>query len=119
QALRIYINRELGEVEDGLAAAEAMLKPGGILAVVSFHSLEDRIVKRFLTERSGGAARPSRHMPVTEGPAATFELVSRKPVAPSEAEALTNARARSAKLRVARRTEAPVAPRPTKPKRRS
>jgi len=119
QALRIYINRELGEVEDGLAAAEAMLKPGGILAVVSFHSLEDRIVKRFLTERSGGAARPSRHMPVTEGPAPTFELVSRKPVAPSEAEARTNARARSAKLRVARRTEAPVAPRPTKPKRRS
>ena len=119
QALRIYINRELGEVEDGLAAAEAMLKPGGILAVVSFHSLEDRIVKRFLTERSGGAARPSRHMPVTEGPAPTFELVSRKPVAPSEAEARTNARARSAKLRVARRTEAPVAPQPTKPKRRS
>ena len=96
-----------------------MLKPGGILAVVSFHSLEDRIVKRFLTERSGGAARPSRHMPVTEGPAPTFELVSRKPVAPSEAEARTNARARSAKLRVARRTDAPVAARSTKPKRGS
>ena len=119
QALRIYINRELGEVEDGLAAAEAMLKPGGILAVVSFHSLEDRIVKRFLTERSGGAARPSRHLPVAEGPAPTFELVSRKPVTPSEEEARTNARARSAKLRVARRTEAPVAPRPAKSKRRS
>ena len=60
QALRIYVNRELGEIEDGLAAAEAMLKPGGILAVVSFHSLEDRIVKRFLGARSGARARPSR-----------------------------------------------------------
>ena len=108
QALRIYINRELGEVEDGLAAAEAMLKPGGILAVVSFHSLEDRIVKRFLAARSGAAARPSRHMPVTEGPAPTFELVSRKPVAPTAEEAEVNARARSAKLRVARRTDAPI-----------
>ena len=108
QALRIYINRELGEVEDGLAAAEAMLKPGGILAVVSFHSLEDRIVKRFLAARSGAAARPSRHLPVTEGPAPTFELVSRKPVGPSDEEAETNARARSAKLRIARRTDAPI-----------
>ena len=108
QALRIYINRELGEVEDGLAAAEAMLKPGGILAVVSFHSLEDRIVKRFLAARSGGAARPSRHLPAREGPSPTFELVSRKPVAPSAEEAETNARARSAKLRIARRTDAPV-----------
>jgi len=108
QALRIYINRELGEVEDGLAAAEAMLKPGGIMAVVSFHSLEDRIVKRFLAARSGAASRPSRHMPVTEGPAPTFELVSRKPVAPTEEEADTNARARSAKLRIARRTDAPI-----------
>ena len=115
QALRIYINRELGEVEDGLAAAEAMLKPGGILAVVSFHSLEDRIVKRFLAARSGAAARPSRHMPAAEGPAPTFELVSRKPVAPTAEEAEVNARARSAKLRIARRTDAPIrvsSPRP-------
>ena len=108
QALRIYINRELGEVEDGLAAAEAMLKPGGILAVVSFHSLEDRIVKRFLASRSGAAARPSRHMPAAEGPAPTFELVSRKPVVPTAEEAEVNARARSAKLRIARRTDAPI-----------
>ena len=115
QALRIYINRELGEVEDGLAAAEAMLKPGGILAVVSFHSLEDRIVKRFLAARSGAAARPSRHMPAAEGPAPTFELVSRKPVAPTAEEAEVNARARSARLRIARRTDAPIgvsSPRP-------
>ncbi|NCF49329.1 MAG: 16S rRNA (cytosine(1402)-N(4))-methyltransferase RsmH, partial [Bacteroidetes bacterium] len=67
QALRIYVNRELGEIEDGLVAAEAMLKPGGILAVVSFHSLEDRIVKRFLSSRSSGATRPSRHLPEIEG----------------------------------------------------
>ena len=108
QALRIYINRELGEIEDGLAAAEAMLKPGGILAVVSFHSLEDRIVKRFLTERSVARSRPSRHLPVPDGPAPTFELVTRKPILPTEGEANDNARARSAKLRVARRTAAPA-----------
>jgi len=108
QALRIYINRELGEIEDGLAAAEAMLKPGGILAVVSFHSLEDRIVKRFLTDRSGARARPSRHLPVPDGPAPTFELVTRKPILPTKDEANDNARARSAKLRVARRTDAPT-----------
>ncbi len=107
QALRIYINRELGEIEDGLAAAEAMLKPGGILAVVSFHSLEDRIVKRFLTDRSGARARPSRHLPIPDSPAPTFELVTRKPILPTEGEANDNTRARSAKLRVARRTDAP------------
>ena len=122
QALRIYLNRELGEVEDGLAAAEAMLKPGGVMAVVSFHSLEDRIVKRFLAARSGAASRPSRHMPASDGPAPTFELVSRKPVAPSEEEAETNARARSAKLRIARRTAAPIAaaaPERTEPRKRT
>jgi len=117
QALRIYINRELGEIEDGLAAAEAMLKPGGILAVVSFHSLEDRIVKRFLTERSGARARPSRHRPVPDGPAPTFELVTRKPILPTESEANDNARARSAKLRVARRTGAPSSAQPTETRR--
>ena len=103
QALRIYINRELGEIEDGLSAAEAMLKPGGILAVVSFHSLEDRIVKRFLGARSSARANPSRHRPAIEGPAPTFELVSRKPTLPGDDETAENARARSAKLRVARR----------------
>ena len=108
QALRIYVNRELGEIEDGLAAAEAMLKPGGILAVVSFHSLEDRIVKRFLSARSGARARPSRHRPDIEAPEPTFELLARKPILPAAEETGANARARSAKLRVARRTGAPV-----------
>ena len=106
QALRIHINRELGEIEDGLSAAEAMLKPGGILAVVSFHSLEDRIVKRFLGARSSARANPSRHRPAVAGPAPTFELVTRKPILPETDETAANARARSAKLRVARRTDA-------------
>ena len=108
QALRIYVNRELGEIEDGLAAAEAMLKPGGILAVVSFHSLEDRIVKRFLGARSGARARPSRHLPDIEAPEPTFELLARKPILPGAEETGANARARSAKLRLARRTGAPI-----------
>lgn len=110
QALRIYINRELDELADGLAAVEGMLKPGGILAVVSFHSLEDRIVKRFLTARSDSAARPSRHRPEIAGPAPTFELLGRKAVLPDAGEQATNARARSAKLRIARRTDAPPRP---------
>jgi 16S rRNA (cytosine1402-N4)-methyltransferase len=105
QALRIHINRELGEIEDG-----AMLKPGGILAVVSFHSLEDRIVKRFLATRSGAAGRPSRHRPEMAGPAPTFELVQRKPVLPAASEQADNPRARSAKLRIGRRTSAPAQP---------
>lgn len=108
QALRIYINRELEELADGLVTAEALLKPGGILAVVSFHSLEDRIVKRFLTTRSTAAARPSRHLPDAERPAPTFELLSRKPIAPSADEQAVNSRARSARLRIARRTSAPM-----------
>ena len=108
QALRIYINRELDELTDGLAAVEAMLEPGGILAVVSFHSLEDRIVKRFLAARSQAAARPSRHMPDLDGPAPTFELLGRKAVVPSADEQAKNTRARSAKLRVACRTTAPA-----------
>ena len=108
QALRIYINRELDELTDGLAAVEAMLEPGGILAVVSFHSLEDRIVKRFLTARSQAAARPSRHMPDIDGPAPTFELLGRKAVVPSAGEQAENTRAHSAKLRVACRTRAPA-----------
>ena len=110
QALRIYINRELDELTDGLAAVEAMLEPGGILAVVTFHSLEDRIVKRFLTARSQAAARPSRHMPDIDGPAPTFELLGRKAVLPSTGEQAENTRARSAKLRVACRTTAPAIP---------
>ena len=112
QALRIYINRELDELHAGLAAAEAMLRPGGILAVVSFHSLEDRIVKRFLAGRSQVAPNPSRHVPIPDGPAPSFELLTRKAIIPQKDEADFNARARSAKLRVARRTDAPAHPAP-------
>jgi len=108
QALRIYVNRELDELTGGLAAVESLLRPGGVLAVVSFHSLEDRIVKRFLTTRSQHAARPSRHIPDATGPAPSFDLQARKAIAPSAEECRNNARARSAKLRVARRTTAPV-----------
>jgi 16S rRNA (cytosine1402-N4)-methyltransferase len=110
QALRLYVNDELGELERGLAAAERILRAGGRLAVVAFHSLEDRIVKRFLHERSGLAARPSRHMPELPGSgrAPSFRLVTRKPVAPSDDEVAANPRARSARLRAAIRTEAPA-----------
>ena len=108
QALRIYVNRELDELANGLAAAESLLKPDGILAVVSFHSLEDRIVKRFLTTRSQHAALPSRHLPITDGAAPSFDLFGRKAVLPSKEECRINSRARSAKLRIARRTRAPV-----------
>lgn len=105
QAIRIHINRELGELEDGLEAAERVLKPGGRLAVVTFHSLEDRIVKRFLRDRSGQAPGGSRHMPdmAASGPSPTFEAVT-KAVRPGDAELARNPRARSATLRVARRT---------------
>jgi len=108
QALRIYVNRELDELASGLAAVESLLKPDGILAVVSFHSLEDRIVKRFLTTRSQHAARPSRHLPIADGTAPSFDLVARKAVLPSKEECHINSRARSAKLRIARRTNAPA-----------
>lgn len=109
QALRIHVNDELGELERGLAAAEKLLAPGGRLAVVTFHSLEDRVVKAFLKERSGDLPAPSRHLPVTAtGPAPTFTLLGRKAIAPSAAETARNPRARSAKLRAAIRTEAPA-----------
>ncbi|MFL6862818.1 MAG: 16S rRNA (cytosine(1402)-N(4))-methyltransferase RsmH [Allosphingosinicella sp.] len=108
QAIRIHVNEELQELEGGLAAAEQVLRPGGRLAVVTFHSLEDRIVKRFLKSRSGSKAGGSRHRPVSEtGPAPTFESVA-KPVRASEAEVSANPRARSATLRAARRTAAPA-----------
>ena len=109
QALRIFVNAELNEIKAALAASEILLKPGGILAVVSFHSLEDRIVKLFLAERSGTQARPSRHLPdngVTDIP--TFQMTPRKPIIPGALEIETNPRARSAKMRVARRTDAPA-----------
>lgn len=99
QALRLYVNDELGELERGLAASEKLLKVGGRLVVVSFHSLEDRIVKEFLKEKSGGAAKPSRHLPETERPQSTFQLQSRKALMPREEEIHHNSRARSARLR--------------------
>lgn len=109
QAIRIHLNRELGELEDGLAAAERALRPGGRLAIVTFHSLEDRIVKRFLRDRSGAAPQGSRHLPgmPAKGPEPSFEAVG-KAVRPGEAELARNPRARSATLRVARRTAAPA-----------
>jgi 16S rRNA (cytosine1402-N4)-methyltransferase len=107
QAIRIYLNEELQELEGGLAAAEYVLRPGGRLAVVTFHSLEDRVVKRFLRERSGAVPAASRHLPVQAdtGPAPSFEGVA-KPVRAGEDEVRANPRARSATLRVARRTSA-------------
>ena len=107
QAIRIHLNRELEELEDGLAAAEQVLKPGGRLAVVTFHSLEDRLVKRFLKARSGFAPSGSRHIPEVRqaGPQPTFGKVA-KPVRASAAELARNPRARSATLRVAHRTDA-------------
>ena len=108
QAIRIEVNDELGELRGGLAAAERVLRPGGILAVVSFHSLEDRIVKRFMLERSDHAPRPSRHLPDAPRPAPSFEIPRRRPATPGEAETRDNPRARSARLRVAVRTGAPA-----------
>lgn len=108
QAIRIHLNAELDELEQGLEAAERSLKPGGRLAVVTFHSLEDRIVKRFLRERSGATPGESRHRPqVAAHREPTFEKVA-KPVSSSEAEVERNPRARSARLRSATRTSAPV-----------
>ncbi|WP_294300334.1 16S rRNA (cytosine(1402)-N(4))-methyltransferase RsmH [uncultured Sphingomonas sp.] len=106
QAIRIHLNRELDELADGLRAAETLLRPGGRLAVVSFHSLEDRIVKRFLRERSGGTPAGSRHLPAVQAAKdPTFESLS-KAIRADEAELARNPRARSATLRVARRTSA-------------
>jgi 16S rRNA (cytosine1402-N4)-methyltransferase len=108
QAIRIHINGELDELSEGLEAAERMLRPGGKLAVVTFHSLEDRIVKQFFRNRSGSDAAASRHMPITKsGPVPTFGKPE-KAVRPSKAELDRNPRARSATLRSATRTTAPV-----------
>lgn len=110
QAIRIAVNDELGELVAGLEAAERALKPGGRLAVVTFHSLEDRIVKRFLQLRAGQGGGGSRHAPELRQPDPRFHLSSRKATVPDADELAANPRARSAKLRVATRTEAPAGP---------
>ena len=107
QGLRIFVNEELDELHLALSAAERVLKPGGRLVVVSFHSLEDRIVKNFLIER-GKAAGGSRHLPVIAQAAPSFHILTKRPVTPDEDEVAANPRARSAKLRAAERTEAPA-----------
>ncbi|HEY8572631.1 16S rRNA (cytosine(1402)-N(4))-methyltransferase RsmH [Phenylobacterium sp.] len=109
QAIRIAVNEELSELEAGLAAAERVLRPNGRLCVVTFHSLEDRIVKSFLAVRAGRTPAGSRHAPpVQAGAAPSFQLLFNGARAPSDEEVAANPRARSAKLRAAVRTDAPV-----------
>ena len=103
QALRIYVNDELGELKRGLTGARSLLKAGGMLAVVSFHSLEDRIVKNFMAQESGHVPNPSKYMPEVQKKAPSFEILTKKPITPSPAELSVNPRARSSRLRVARR----------------
>ncbi|MBR1945194.1 MAG: 16S rRNA (cytosine(1402)-N(4))-methyltransferase RsmH [Alphaproteobacteria bacterium] len=103
QALRIYVNDELEQLRSGLSEAEALLTHGGRMAVVSFHSLEDRIVKNFIQEKSGKTARPSRYLPDVRGATATLKPLTKKLIVPSSQECLENPRARSARLRSAER----------------
>ena len=107
QALRIAVNDEYGELFAGLLAAERALKPGGLLAVVTFHSIEDRMVKRFFQARAA-KAQGSRYAPAVQYSAAQFEVVTKKAVGPDDQELVENPRSRSAKLRIARRTDAPT-----------
>ncbi|CUH63857.1 Ribosomal RNA small subunit methyltransferase H [Thalassovita gelatinovora] len=110
QALRIAVNDEYGELIGGLEAAERALKPGGQLAVVTFHSIEDRMVKRFLQQRSGSGGRTNRYAPEQEEVATQFSLKSRKAIGPDDQELAENPRSRSAKLRVGIRTDAAAGP---------
>ena len=110
QALRIAVNDELRQLVDGLCAAERALKPGGVLAVVTFHSLEDRIVKRFFQARSGDGPRGNRFAPDVEIEAPRFMRLTKKAITASPAEMAANPRARSAKLRMARRLNTPAGP---------
>jgi 16S rRNA (cytosine1402-N4)-methyltransferase len=107
QGLRIFVNAELDELHLALAASERVLKPGGRLAVVSFHSLEDRIVKNFFVERAK-AGGGSRHLPDVAQAAPSFQILTKRPLTPGDAEVTANPRARSAKLRAAERTDAPA-----------
>ena len=107
QALRLYVNDELGELARGLIAAERILKPGGRLVVVSFHSLEDRMVKTFFVEHAGSRAG-SRHLPQAAPRPASFSIITKRPIGPDEAELAANPRARSAKLRAGERTAIPA-----------
>lgn len=108
QALRIAVNDEYTELFEGLMAAERVLKPGGLLAVVTFHSIEDRMVKRFLQARAGHSGNFNRYAPQVDAVPAQFEIVTRKAAGPDKQELAENPRSRSARLRVARRTEVPA-----------
>jgi 16S rRNA (cytosine1402-N4)-methyltransferase len=114
QALRMHVNDELGELARGLSAAERILHSGGRLIIVSFHSLEDRLIKQFLRARASKPVRASRHLPPgdDEGPARSFRFVNPRAVSPRPEEIAANPRARSAKLRAAVRTDAPAWPEP-------
>jgi 16S rRNA (cytosine1402-N4)-methyltransferase len=111
QALRMFVNRELDELAGALTAAESVLAPGGRLAVIAFHSLEDRMVKRFLAARSKPPAA-SRHRPLAPAVPVSFRLLTARAVVPDAAEVAANPRARSARLRAAERTDAPASPMP-------
>lgn len=110
QAIRIAVNDEYGQLAMGLEAAERALKPGGVLAVVTFHSIEDRMVKRFMQQRAGTAGQGSRHAPQQDETEPRFTVPTRKAIGPDALELAENPRSRSAKLRIAIRTEAPAGP---------